>query len=191
MSLPYCAQQQRSIDFINPFFSRLLVHIFHQGGVGRTPCYLKSHCPHELEILYGIKPGFHMIVGDRSRSLGSLVKCSAIVTIIWKPKFHFASDRQRSQRLPTIATITIAGIESESIAWFPYDRWRSLTIAGITSKVFSDCNDHMETKFSFCQRSPMIPATANDRNDHDRWDRIRVYLCDRSDRERSSAIAKS
>ena len=62
------------------------------------------------------KPGFHMIVGDRSQSLGSLVKCSAIVTIIWKPNFHFASDRQRSQRLPTIATITIAGIESESIS---------------------------------------------------------------------------
>ena len=53
---------------------------------------------------------------DRWRSLGSLVKCSAIVTIIWKPNFHFASDRQRSQRLPTIATITIAGIESESIS---------------------------------------------------------------------------
>ena len=45
--------------------------------------------------------------------------------------------------------------------------------------------------FPFCQRSPTIPATANDHNDHDRWDRIRVYLCDRSDRERSSAIAKS
>ena len=40
----------------------------------------------------------------------------------------------------------------------------------------------METKFSFCQQSPTIPGTANDRNDHDRWDRIRVYLCDRSDR---------
>ena len=62
-----------------------------------------------------VKPGFHMIVGDRSRSLGSLVNCSAIVTIIWKPNFHFASDRQRSQRLPTIATITIAGI-AESIS---------------------------------------------------------------------------
>ena len=32
---------------------------------------------------------------------------------------------------------------------FPYDRWRSLTIAGIASKVFSDRNNHMETKFSF------------------------------------------
>ena len=57
-----------------------------------------------------------MIVGDHSQSLGSLVKCSAIVTIIWKPNFHFASDRQRSQQLPTIATIMIAGIESESIS---------------------------------------------------------------------------
>ena len=78
--------------------------------------------------LFGVKPGFHMIVGDRSRSLGSLVNCSAIVTIIWKPNFLF------------------------------------------------------------CQRSPTIPATANDRNSHDRWDRIRVYLCDRSDRERSWTI---
>ena len=33
----------------------------------------------------------------------------------------------------------------------PYDRWRSLMIAGIASKVFSDRNGHMETKFSFCQ----------------------------------------
>ena len=63
-----------------------------------------------------LKPGFHMIVGDRSRSLGSLVKCSAIVTIIWKPNFHFSSNRQWSQRLPTITTVTIAGIESESIS---------------------------------------------------------------------------
>ena len=63
-----------------------------------------------------VKPGFHMIVGDRSRSLGLLVNCSAIVTIIWEPNFHFDSDRQRSQRLPTIATITIAGIESESMS---------------------------------------------------------------------------
>ena len=53
-------------------------------------------------------------------------------------------------------------------AWFPYDRWRSFTIAEIASKVFSDRHNHMETKFSFCQRSPMIPATANDRSDHDR-----------------------
>ena len=63
-----------------------------------------------------LKPGFYMIVGDRSRSLGSLVNCSAIVTIIWKPNFYFASDRQWSQQLPTIATITIAGIESEPIS---------------------------------------------------------------------------
>ena len=95
---------------------------------------------------------------------------------------QFTSDPSDRERSPTIIW---------KPAWFPYDRWRSLTIAGIASKVFSDRNDHMETKFSFCQRSPTIPATANDRNDHDRWDRIRVYLCDRSDRERSSAIAKS
>ena len=37
----------------------------------------------------------------------------------------------------------------------------------------------METKFSFCQRSPTIPATANDRNDHNHWDRI-VNDCQRS-----------
>ena len=39
-----------------------------------------------------LKAGFHMIVGDCSRSLGSQEKCSAIVMIIWKPNFHFASD---------------------------------------------------------------------------------------------------
>ena len=48
-------------------------------------------------------------------------------------------------------------------------------IAGIASKLFSDRSDLMETKFSFCQQSPMIPATANDHNDHNCWDRIRVY----------------
>ena len=46
----------------------------------------------------------------------------------------------------------------------------------------------METKFLFCQRSPTIPATANDRNDHNRWDRIRVYLCNLSDHQRSQQV---
>ena len=59
-----------------------------------------------------------MNVGNCSRSLGSLVNCSAIVTITWKPNFHFASDR----------------------------------------------------------------------NDHDGWDRIRVYLCDLSDRQRLQKV---
>ena len=76
-------------------------------------------------------------------------------------------------------------------AWFPYDCWQSFTITGIASKLFSNCNDHMDTKLSFYQQLPTIPATANDRNDHDHWDRIRVYLCNHSDHERSSAIAKS
>ena len=110
-----------------------------------------------------LKPGFHMIVGDRSRSLGSLVKCSAIVTIIWKPNFHFASDRQRSQRLPTIATITIAGIESESISAIVAivnDRQRSQKVNG--NHQCSDCSDrndrndpsdHMETIAQRLQRS--------------------------------------
>ena len=78
-----------------------------------------------------LKPGFYTIAGDRSRFLGWLVNCSAIVTIIWKPNFHFASNRQRSQRLPTIATITIARIESDKTAnqlsteqqKFPSDRY--------------------------------------------------------------------
>ena len=65
----------------------------------------------------------------------------------------------------------------------PYGCWQSFTIAGIASKLFSDCNDHMEIKFSFCQRSPTIPVTANDHNDHNCWERIRVYLCNHSDRE--------
>ena len=33
-----------------------------------------------------------------------------------EPNFHFASDRKQSQQLPMIATIMIAGIESESIS---------------------------------------------------------------------------
>ena len=104
-----------------------------------------------------------MIVGDRSRSLGSLVNCSAIVTIIWKPNFHFASDRQRSQRLPTIAMITIAGIESESISAIVAivnDRQRSQKVNG--NHQCSDCSDrndrndpsdHMETIAQRSQRS--------------------------------------
>ena len=106
------------------------------------------------------KPGFHMIVGGRSRSLGSLVNCSAIVTIIWKPNFNFASDRQRSQRLPTIATITIAGIESESISAIVAivnDRQRSKKVNG--NHQCSDCSDrkdpsdHMEITTQRSQRS--------------------------------------
>ena len=100
---------------------------------------------------------------DRSRSLGSLVKCLAIVTIIWKPNFHFASDRQRSQRLPTIAAITIAGIESESISAIVAivnDRQRSQKVNG--NHQCSDCSDrndrndpsdHMETIAQRSQRS--------------------------------------
>ena len=90
-----------------------------------------------------------MIVGDCSRSLGSPVNCSAIVTIIWKPNFHFASDRQRSQRLPTTATVTIAGIESESISAIVNDRHRSQKVNG--NHQCSNCSDrndpsnHMET----------------------------------------------
>ena len=98
-----------------------------------------------------------MIVDDRSQSLGSLVKCSAIVTIIWKANFHFASYRQRSQRLPTIATITIAGIESESISVIVNDRQRSQKVNG--NHQCSNCNDrndpsdHMETIAQRSQRS--------------------------------------
>ena len=78
-----------------------------------------------------------MIVGDRSQLLGLIVNCSAIVTIIWKPNFHFASDRQRSQRLPTIA-----GIESESISVIVAimnDRQRSQQVNG--NYQCSDCSD--------------------------------------------------
>ena len=89
-----------------------------------------------------------MIVGDRSRSKGSLVNCSAIVTIIRKPNFHFASDRQRSQRLPTIATITIAGIESGSISAIVAivkDRQRSQQVnRNHQCSDRNDPSDHME-----------------------------------------------
>ena len=49
--------------------------------------------------------------GDWSQSRGSLVNSSAIVAIIWKLNFYSARDHQRSQRLPTVATIAIAAIE--------------------------------------------------------------------------------
>ena len=110
-----------------------------------------------LRLSLPLKPGFHMIVGDRSQSL---VKCSAIVTIIWKPNFHFASDRQGSQRLPTIATITIAGIESESISAIVAivnDGQRSQKVNG--NPQCSDCSNrndpsnHMETIAQRSQRS--------------------------------------
>ena len=98
--------------------------------------------------------------------------------------------------LSFVILVSVIGIDHHQhlIVWFPYNHWQSFTIAGITSKLFSDCNDHTETKFSFCQRSPTIPATAHDRNDHDCWDGIRAYLCDNSDRNKlmettSAAIA--
>ena len=104
-----------------------------------------------------------MIIGNGSRSLGSLVNCSAIVTIIWKPNFHFASDCQRSQQLPTIATITITGIESESISAIiamVNDHQRSQKVNGNHQcSNCSDCNDrnnpsnHMETIAQRSQRS--------------------------------------
>ena len=68
-----------------------------------------------------------------------------------------ASDRQRSQRLPMIATITIAGIESESISAIVAivnDRQRSQKVNG--NHQCSDCidrndpSDHMETIASDC-----------------------------------------
>ena len=101
-----------------------------------------------------------MIVGDCSRSLGLLVKCSAIVMIIWKPNFHFASDHQQSQRLPTIATIMIAGIESESISAIVAimnDCQQLQKVNG--NHQCSDCSDrndpsdHMETTAQRSQRS--------------------------------------
>ena len=104
-----------------------------------------------------------MIVGDRSQLLGSPVNCSAIITIIWKPNFHFASDRQRSQRLPTIAMIMIAGIESESISAIVAivnDCQRSQKVNG--NHQCSNCSDrndrnnpsdHMETIAQRSQRS--------------------------------------
>ena len=94
-----------------------------------------------------------MIVGDRSRSLASLVNCWAMIAIIWKPNFHFASDHQRSQWLPTIARITIAGIESKSISISAIGVLVAIVNDGQRSQRFngnhqcSDCgdlSDHME-----------------------------------------------
>ena len=110
-----------------------------------------------------------MIVGDLSRLLGSLVNCSSIVTIIWKPNFHFASDHQGSQRLSTIATITIAGIKSESISAIVAivnDCQRSQKVNGNHQcSDYSDRNDlsdHMET---IAQRS-YVSCDLNDPSDY-------------------------
>ena len=55
-------------------------------------------------------------------------------------KFSFCLyGNQRSQRLPTIATITIAGIESESISAIVNDRQRSQKVNGNHQR--SDCSD--------------------------------------------------
>ena len=84
----------------------------------------------------------------------------AIVAIIYKPNFHFASYHQRSQRLPTIVTITITGIESESISAVVNDCQRSQQFNG--NHQFSDCSnrndckdpsDHMEIIGQRSQRS--------------------------------------
>ena len=76
-------------------------------------------------------------------SLVSLVNCSVIITIIWEPNFHFASDHQWSQWLLTIATITITGIESESISAIVVivnDHQRSQKVNG--NHQCSDCSNH-------------------------------------------------
>ena len=77
---------------------------------------------------------------SRVRRWSSSVSKSVLGLNAWrlslKPGFHFASDRQRSQRLPTITTITIAGIESESISAIVAivnDRQRSQKVNGTTS----------------------------------------------------------
>ena len=71
------------------------------------------------------------------------------------------------QRILNQASVLVPSLSSGlAKAWFPYDRWRSFTIAASASKLFSDHNDHMETKFSFCQRSPTILAIVTIINDH-------------------------
>ena len=110
-------------------------------------CKCPSSCPSSKFPKLDRSAGFHTIVGDRSRSVGSLENCSTIVTIIWKPNFHFASDRQQSQRLPTIATITIAGIESEFISVIVAivnDRQRSQKVNG--NHQCSDCSDRNDPR---------------------------------------------
>ena len=139
-----------------------------------------------------------MIVGDRSRSLGSPVNCSAIVTIIWTPNFHFASDRQRSQRLPTIATITIAEIESESISAIVAivnDRQRSQKVNG--NYQCSDCSDHndpsdhMETITQRSQRSwrSQRSYVSCDPNDPSDYMESNFSICDNHSDRIFSAIA--
>ena len=132
-------------------FTIQLVHIFELAFQGQCFAFAEHNVSKQntrLTYTYLVKPGFHMIVGDRSRSLGSLVNRSAIVTIIWKPNFYFASDLQRSQQLPMIAKIMIAGIESESISAIVVivnDRQRSQKLNG--NHQCSDCSDRNAANF--------------------------------------------
>ena len=115
---------------------------------------------HGKYLKYIVKPGFHMIIGDGSQLLGSLVNCSVIVMIIWKPNFHFASDHQWSQRLLTFAMITITGIESESISVIIVivndHQWSQKVNRNHQCSNCSDRNnpsDHMEIREQWLQQS--------------------------------------
>ena len=150
---------------------------------------------------------------NRSRSLESPVNCSAIVMIIGKPNFHFASNRQRSQWLPTIATITITGTESEStsaIVAIVNDRQRSQKVNG--NHQCSDCSDrndrndpsdHMETiaqrsQWSWRSQQSNVFCDLNDPSDYMETKLLRLWRSlwsnvfsdhndpsDRNDRQRS------
>ena len=66
--------------------------------------------------------------------------------------------RQAKTHMPVLSGVTNrfkyyhTAVENgvTSKVWFPYDHWRLFIIAGIASKLFSDNNNNMETKFSFC-----------------------------------------
>ena len=48
--------------FLNPSFTKPFgTYTFYQGGVGPTPSHLKNRCPHEREILQGIRDTFESL----------------------------------------------------------------------------------------------------------------------------------
>ena len=89
-----------------------------------------------------------MVLGGYHIYVGSTVQSTELINIEFYTKHVRFTDE---------VLFLLSQENKSSKAWFPYNRWRSFTIAGITSKLFSDRNNHIETKFLFCQRSLMTP----------------------------------
>ena len=58
----YIGQLYLLVRNLNPSFSKPFgTHTFYQGGRGDPPSYLKNCCPHEPEILQGVRDTFESL----------------------------------------------------------------------------------------------------------------------------------